>query len=123
MTKKKILLLSSCSTCTRISKEIGVDDSWEVQNIKEDNIDEDTLEQLKATYGSFEAVFSKRAMKYKSMGIKDKVSKDEDYKPLILEEYTFLKRPVIFVDDKVFVGNSKKTIAEVKSALGINGES
>ena len=121
MANKKILLLNSCSTCVRISNEIGVDESWEVQNIKEKNIDEETLEQLKAVYGSYEAVFSKRAMKYKSMGIKDKVTKDEDYKPLILEEYTFLKRPVIFVEDKIFVGNSKNTIAEVKAALGLDG--
>ncbi|MCB9189157.1 MAG: arsenate reductase [Flavobacteriales bacterium] len=121
MGKNKILLLDSCSTCVRISKEIGVDANWEVQNIKENNIDERTLEQLRDTYGSYEAVFSKRAMKYKSLGIKDKVKKDEDYKPLILEEYTFLKRPVIFIDDRVFVGNSKDTIAEVKAALGLNG--
>jgi len=121
MANKKILLLNSCSTCVRISNEIGVDDSWVVQNIKENNIDEETLEQLRAIYGSYEAVFSKRAMKYKSMGIKDKVTKDEDYKPLILEEYTFLKRPVIFVDNKVFVGNSKNTVAEVKATLGIDG--
>lgn len=120
MANKKILLLNSCSTCVRISNEIGVDDSWEVQNIKEQNIDEDTLDQLKAVYGSYEALFSKRAMKYKSMGIKDKVKKDEDYKPLILQEYTFLKRPVIFVEDRVFVGNSKSTIGEVKAALGVN---
>lgn len=121
MSRNKILLLDSCSTCIRISKEIGVDSNWEVQNIKENNINEEVLEKLKATYGSYEALFSKRAMKYKALGIKDKVKKDEDYKSLILEEYTFLKRPVIFVDDRVFVGNSKDTIAEVKAALGING--
>lgn len=120
MGKNKILLLNSCSTCVKISNEIGVDESWEVQNIKESNIDEGTLEHLKNVYGSYEAIFSKRAMKYKSLGIKEKVKKDDDYKPLILEEYTFLKRPVIFVDDKVFVGNSKNTIAEVKAALGVN---
>lgn len=120
MENKKIFLLDSCSTCIRISNEIGVDESWEVQNIKEQNIDEETLDQLKAIYGSYEALFSKRAMKYKSMGIKDKVKKDDDYKPLILDEYTFLKRPVIFVEDRVFVGNSKKTVAEVKAALGVN---
>lgn len=120
MAKKKILQLNSCSTCVRIGNEIGVDDSWEVQNIKEQNIDEATLELLKEQYGSYEAVFSKRAMKYKSMGIKEKVKSDEDYKPLILQEYTFLKRPVVFIEDRIFVGNSKKTVAEVKATLGIN---
>jgi hypothetical protein len=34
-----------------------------------------------------------------------------------LEEYTFLKRPVIFIDKKVFVGNTKSVIAEAKKEL------
>ncbi|MCB9196931.1 MAG: arsenate reductase [Flavobacteriales bacterium] len=117
MAKKKIILLNSCSTCVKISNELGVDDSWEIQNIKENNIDGSTLELLRKELGSYEEVFSKRAMKYKSMGIKDKVKKDEDYKPLILEEYTFLKRPVVLIDDRVFVGNSKNTVAEAKAYL------
>ncbi len=114
---KKIYLLNSCSTCQRIIKEIGVDESWEQQNIKEQNIDEETLDKIYAQTGSYEAIFSKRAMKYKSLGIKDKVQEDADYKSLILDEYTFLKRPVIVIDDVYFIGNSKKVIEKVKSVL------
>ena len=56
-------------------------------------------------------------MKYKSMGLKDKALTEKDYKRLILEEYTFLKRPVIIINDKIFVGNAKKTIEAVAIEL------
>ena len=61
--------------------------------------------------GSHEALFSKRARLYKERNLREKTLSEEDYKALILEHYTFLKRPVILVDDKIFVGNSKKEVA------------
>jgi arsenate reductase len=100
-------------------KEIGVDETWEQQNIKTDNISEDELDKIHAQTGNYEAIFSKKAMKYKSMGLKDIITKDADYKPYILSEYTFLSRPVIEIDGKFFIGNSKKNVEAVKTALGI----
>ena len=37
---------------------------------------------------------------------------EKDFKNLLLEHYTFIKRPILMYDDKVFVGNSSKTILE-----------
>jgi len=37
-----------------------------------------------------------------------------DYKKYILDEYTFLKRPVILINDEIFIGNSKKIIEQAK---------
>ena len=62
-------------------------------------------------------ILTRRAIKYKSMGLKDKNLSETDYKRLILEEDTFLKRPVFLVNDKIFVGNSKKTVEALISAL------
>ena len=42
---------------------------------------------------------------------------EADYRRLILEEYTFLKRPVFWVGDSLFVGNAPKTIAALKAAI------
>jgi arsenate reductase len=67
--------------------------------------------------GTYESLFSRRAMKYKSMGLAEKTLTENDYKKLILEEYTFLKRPVIIIDDKIFVGNSKKIVEAAKKEL------
>ena len=42
---------------------------------------------------------------------------DTDFKNLLLEHYTFLKRPVLIWEDQVFVGNSKKTIEEASNCI------
>lgn len=114
---KKGYHLSSCSTCQRIIKELN-DASIELQDIKSEAISEQQLEEMYQYTSSYEALFSKRAMKYKSMGLKDKNLQEEDYKRLILEEYTFLKRPVFIIKNEIFIGNSKKVIQAIKDSLG-----
>lgn len=114
---KKIYFLGTCSTCTRIMKELNVDDSWEQQDIKVDKMTSSQIEEMEKLSGSYDSLFSRRAMKYKSMGLKEKTLTEQDLKKLILEEYTFLKRPVILLDGKIFVGNSKKVVEAVKEAL------
>lgn len=114
---KKIYFLSTCSTCNRIIKELGLDDSFEFQDIKTNKITTEQIEQMAKMSGSYESLFSRRAMKYKSMGLAEKTLTKNDYKKLILEEYTFLKRPVIIIDDKIFVGNSKKIVEAAKKEL------
>lgn len=115
---RKIYHLATCDTCQRIIKEINFKKEFELQNIKVDKITEEQLAEMAQKAGSYEALFSRRARKYKSMGLKEKSLTEADYKNLILEEYTFLKRPVIFIDEAIFVGNSKKTIAAAKELIG-----
>jgi arsenate reductase len=98
-------------------KEIGVDETWEQQNIKTDNLTSAQLDEIYSQTNSYEAIFSKKAMKYRSMGLKEIIKKDEDYRQYILDEYTFLSRPVIQIDDKFYIGNSKKNIEAVIAVL------
>ena len=98
-------------------KELGIDDKFEQQDIKTDNINESELDTIASKVGSYEALFSKRAMKYKSMGLKEKNLTEMDYKQLMLDEYTFLKRPFIRIDGEVLIGNAKKTIDAAKVKL------
>lgn len=109
--------LASCSTCIRINKELDIEDKIPLQNIKEDKITPEQIDLMKELSGSYDSLFSKRAMKYKSMGLKEKNMSENDIRNLILEEYTFLKRPVLILNDQIFVGNSKKVVAEMKEAL------
>jgi arsenate reductase len=94
-------------------KEIGVDDSWKQQDIKSEKLTISQIEEMFILSGSYDSLFSRRAMKYKSMELKGKNLSEVDYKKLILDEYTFLKRPVIIIEGKIFVGNSKKVVASV----------
>lgn len=114
---KKIYYLKSCSTNQRILKEINPGSDVELQNIKEENIDETTLDFLKEKVGSYEALFSKKAMKYRSMGLNEMNLTEDDYKKYMLQEYTFLKRPFMINGDNVFVGNSKKVVEEAVNSF------
>jgi arsenate reductase len=114
---KKIYHLANCSTCQRIINELQPDNDFEMQDIKTEKITSSQLEEMKELSGSYESLFSRRAMKYKELGLKEKVLSEEDYKNFILEEYTFLKRPVMIVNDKIFVGNSKKVVESAKKEL------
>lgn len=114
---KKIYHLSNCSTCQRIIRELNDGEGFELQDIKTQPLTEADLDLFKEAAGSYEALFSRRAMKYRSMGLKDRNLSEEEYKQLILQEYTFLKRPVIVIGDRVFVGSSKKTVAAVKDVV------
>jgi arsenate reductase len=114
---KKVYYLSTCSTCSRILKNLPKTSGLELQDIKTNKITAAQLEQMKSLAGSYEALFSRRAMKYKSMGLKDKNLTENDFKELILAEYTFLKRPVFIINDKIFVGSASKTIDELHTAL------
>lgn len=115
---RKIYHLATCDTCQRIIKELNNGEGFDLQNIKADKMTEEQVAEMAEKAGSYEALFSRRARKYKSMGLKEKTLTEQDYKDLILEEYTFLKRPVIFIDDEIFVGNSKKVVAAAVAKLG-----
>ncbi len=114
---KKIYHLSTCDTCKRILKELQPQDNIELQDIKTVAISPAQLEEMKNLSGSYESLFSKRARMYKERELASKNLKEDDYKALILEHYTFLKRPVILFDNQIFIGNSKKEIAAAKEAL------
>lgn len=92
---KKVYYLSSCSTCKRIMKEVALSEDFIRQDIKVDNLTEEQLVELKNKTGSFESLFNRRAQLYRKRNLKDRKLSEKDYKNLILEEYTFLKRPVL----------------------------
>jgi len=72
---------------------------------------------MKKMAGSYEALFSRRAMKYKELGLKDKKLDEKDYRNYILEEYTFLKRPVVIINNEIFAGSEKKTVEALTKAV------
>lgn len=114
---KKIYHLSTCSTCQRIIKELQPLTGFALQDIKTNPITEDQLEELRQQTDSYASLFSKRAVLYRQRGLHEQTLDEATYKKLILEEYTFLKRPVILTSNTVFIGNSKKTVAAAKEAI------
>lgn len=112
----KIYYLASCDTCRKIIKSLPENDLV-FQDIRQDPITEEKLEEMHKLAGSYEALFSRKAQLYKSMGLKDQTLTEADFKKYILEHYTFLSRPVFIIDGKIYIGNSQKNVAEVIKAL------
>ena len=106
--------LNSCDTCQRICKELNLPRSVTIVNIKEETLTAEVLERLKNLAGSYEALFSKRAQLYKKCNLKERELSEQDFRSLLLEHYTFLKRPVLIYDEKIFIGNSKAVVAAAK---------
>ena len=85
--------------------------------IKKNPLNAVQLDALHTLSGSYEALFSKRAQLYKQRNLKEQALSETDFRALLLEHYTFLKRPVLLYDSKLFVGNTAKVIAEAKAFL------
>lgn len=114
---KKVYYLSTCSTCKRIIKDLDLAKEFELQNTKEKAITEKELNKLYKYSGSYESLLNRRSTLYRDRKLKEQKLNEEDYKNLILEHYSFLKRPIIQVNDTYFIGNSKKTLAEAATFL------
>lgn len=98
-------------------KETGTD-GFELIDLKKTNINATDLDYAKSVIGSYEGLFNRRSLKFRAQGLHTQVLTEKDYRKLILEEYTFLKRPVYFIEKDVFAGNAKKTVEEIKVRLG-----
>ena len=114
---KKIYYLSTCDTNKRILKELNLPKDFIKQDLKINPVSEKELEELYQFSKSYEALINKRARLYNECNLKDKVTKEADYKKLLLEHYTFLKRPVLINEQKIFIGNNKDVVTAAKESL------
>ena len=115
---RKIYYLSSCDTCRRIIKELSLKEKgFSFQDIKVEKITAAQLEEMAKISGSYESLFSRVALKYKSLGLNKMTLQEADYKKYLLEEYTFLKRPVVINGTDIYIGNSKPNIALLAAHL------
>lgn len=114
---RKIFYLASCNTCIKVLKELNAPENIELHEIKSSPIDHLDVEEMKRLSGSYEALFSRRAIRYRTLGLKEKSLSEEEYKKYILSEYTFLKRPVIVIDNEIFIGHAKKAVDAAKTKI------
>lgn len=116
--KKKIYHLAHCTTCQAIIRDTQIDrHGFAMQDIRTEKITPAQLDEMKKLAGSYEALFSRRALKYKEWGLKDKKLTENDYRDYILQEDTFLKRPVVIIGGSIFIGSEKKNVETLKQAV------
>lgn len=88
---------------------------WKLRELKSENITGSELEELQKISKSYEALFSKRSTQIKLRGLKIDELTELDYKSLILEHYSFLKRPVFIDGEHIFIGNEKETVKKLEN--------
>ena len=116
-TMDTIYYLSSCDTCRRILKELRPPSGIRLQDIKVEPVSESQLGEMWELSGSYEALVNKRARLFAARDLKNRQLGESDYRALLLEHYTFLKRPVIVTGGAIFMGNAAKTVAAAAEAL------
>ena len=114
---KKIYHLGNCSTCQRILNEVKPGKEVKLQDIKTEPMSAEQVDEMAKLAGSFEALFSRVALKYRALGLNSKKLTEKDYRKYILDEYTFLKRPVALIGKKIFIGNTKANVEALKQAM------
>lgn len=112
----KVYYLPTCDTCRKILASLPKN-SLELHDIKGNPLTEKEIDALAKKAGSYEALFSRRAERYKAYRLKDQNLTEADYKKYLLDHYTFLSRPVFVINGKIYVGNSKKNVEAVIAAL------
>lgn len=115
--RKVVYYLSTCDTCKKIMSQLNLED-FDKTDIKNNPLTEPQLLELYVITESYEELFNKRAIKFRQQGLNKKDLSDNDYKKLILEEYTFLKRPVFLINGDLYIGNAKKTVEQLKERIG-----
>lgn len=116
---KKVFYLNSCDTCRKILAKFDLRD-WEMREIKKEPI---TLEEVEAMFkvtNSYEDLFSKKSTQIKLRELDLKTMGEDDFKELLLDHYTFLKRPVFLTDTEIFIGNDKKNIENLRAHFNGN---
>lgn len=114
---RTIFYLETCKTCQKALEFLAPPKEIKLIEIKSKGVSEKALDHMAKLAGSYEALFSRRAILYRQRNLGEKTLFEKDYKSLILEHYTFLKRPVVVTDEAIFIGNAKAVLEVAKQAL------
>lgn len=110
---KKVFYLKTCDTCRKVLAQFDLT-GWEVREIKKEPVTGEELAEMYGKTQSYEALFSRKSTQIRQRGLDVKTLTENDFKDLLLDHYSFLKRPVFVTDDRIFIGNDKKNVEELK---------
>ena len=107
--------LPHCTTCQKAVKyleEKGVPIA-SFRDLKAAPLSEPEVRELAQKAGGPDKLFSKRAMKYRSMGLHEREVLEDEMVKLMSEQYTFITRPVFVKGDHATAGFAKKRIEDL----------
>ncbi len=117
MTDVRVYGLPYCTTCIKAldylrDRGVGIKS---FRNLKEEPLSLDEVRDLAAKVGSVEKLFSRRAMKYRQLGLHERELSEEEMVRLMSEEYTFVTRPVVVRGERAIAGFTPKRTDELVS--------
>jgi arsenate reductase len=115
---------AECTTCQKAVKHLeekGVP-VRSFRNLKEEPLSVDEVRGLAAKVGGVETLFSKRAMKYRAMGLHEREVPEDEMVRLMSEEYTFVTRPAIVRGGRATAGFSSKRFATAPELAQLDAE-
>ena len=111
------IYLSTCNTCIRILKELNLPKSTKLQDVKHEPISKTQLQALYQITQSYEQLINKRSRVLQALNKAGKTLDEMGYKQLLETEYSCLKRPILHWNNKFYLGNAKKTVADMQEAV------
>ena len=102
--------LPNCTTCQKALRRLDYHrvSDIEKRNIKDEPLSRAEIEKLAEMLGGAENLFSRRSVKYRELGLRDKTLSEEELLDLMESEYTFLKRPILVAGDTAIAGFFEK---------------
>jgi len=106
--------LPNCTTCQKALRRLDYHRVSDIKkrNIKEEPLAREEVERLAKLLGGAANLFSRRSNKFRELGLKDKTLSAGEMLDLMCGEYTFLKRPILVIDNKAVAGFFEKEYDE-----------
>jgi len=92
-------------------KAAQLSEDFELHDLKKAQLKKSDLAFLRSKVDSYLDLVNKRSRRIRALGLDLNQLSEKELEQYLLDEYTFLKRPVFIIDDVVFIGNSKSTVA------------
>lgn len=115
---KKVYFLSTCDTCKKIMKQVGVTSDFEMVDLKSHSFSSTELDLFLSVLPNPYDLINKRSILYRELNLKGKELSRNEVVSLIKQHYTLIKRPIFVLDNEVFIGNSSSVVTHVKDKIG-----
>jgi arsenate reductase (glutaredoxin) len=86
--------------------------------VKAEPLSRAEVEELARRVGGADALFSRRALKYRAMGLHERELSGDDLLRLMTEEYTFITRPVVVRGDRAVAGFALRKLEALLAGSG-----
>lgn len=117
----EIVGLPYCTTCQKVRAALEGEGIAvrRFRDVKTEPLSEREVRELARRVGGVERLFSRRAMKYRALGLDKRNLSEQDMVDWMVKEYTFVTRPVVLdaQGEAAFCGGAPRARAEFLERL------